>query len=193
MTIALAVLTNDGLVLASDSATTLMATDPKTGAMAGVFNVYNNANKVFNLHKVPQSGPTRSVLEASAIRRSPCSRRTFAPYFTSGEPIGKAGWVFDPASYSIEKVAVAFREFVFEDKYKAAHPASGGPKPRLGFKIGGYSAGSGLPGLWSIDIDVAGRCPPPSQLRAPGKLLGSTGTANPKRSSALSSVLDPGR
>lgn len=49
MTIAVAVKVNDGFVLAADSATTLSAdgVDGKTQLL----NIYNNANKIFNLHK----------------------------------------------------------------------------------------------------------------------------------------------
>ena len=49
ITIAVAVKVNDGFVLAADSATTLSAdgVDGKTQLL----NIYNNANKIFNLHK----------------------------------------------------------------------------------------------------------------------------------------------
>jgi hypothetical protein len=45
MTIVVSVKINDGIVLSSDSATTL--SDDK----GQVLNVYNNANKIFNLYK----------------------------------------------------------------------------------------------------------------------------------------------
>ena len=50
MTIALVLKINDGLVLATDSASTLMNKDQKSGQML-VYNIYDNANKVFNLYK----------------------------------------------------------------------------------------------------------------------------------------------
>jgi|GEM_PF-7135216 len=50
MTIAISIKVNDGVVLAADSATTLLALDPQHGAPV-VVNVYNSADKVFNLRK----------------------------------------------------------------------------------------------------------------------------------------------
>ena len=50
MTIAITVRVHDGVVLAADSATTLIGTDTASGAV-GVINVYNNANKLHNLLK----------------------------------------------------------------------------------------------------------------------------------------------
>ena len=49
MTIAVSVRVNDGVVLAADSATTLIGPGSPDGGR--VLNVYNNANKVFNLLK----------------------------------------------------------------------------------------------------------------------------------------------
>ena len=49
MTIAIAVQVHDGLVLASDSASTLI--DTTKPAPDNIINVYNNANKIFNLRK----------------------------------------------------------------------------------------------------------------------------------------------
>jgi hypothetical protein len=49
MSIAVVISVHDGLVLASDSASTLIVSAAPTNV--GVANVYNNANKVFNLYK----------------------------------------------------------------------------------------------------------------------------------------------
>ena len=49
MTIAVSLKVNDGVVLASDSASSLIAKDPSGNI--GVINIYENANKVFNLRK----------------------------------------------------------------------------------------------------------------------------------------------
>ena len=58
MTIALVVKVNDGLVLASDSATTLTMSQ---GGASAVANIYNNANKVFNLYKGLPVGAMRAA------------------------------------------------------------------------------------------------------------------------------------
>jgi hypothetical protein len=49
MTIALSLKVNDGLVLAADSASSLIGHTPDGPSL--VVNVYNHANKVFNLRK----------------------------------------------------------------------------------------------------------------------------------------------
>ncbi len=50
VTIALVIKVNDGVVLAADSATTMGSVGGPDGSLQ-VMNIYNNANKVFNLHK----------------------------------------------------------------------------------------------------------------------------------------------
>ena len=49
MTIAISIKVNDGVVLAADSASTMYGKDAQGNT--GIFNVYDNANKVANLHK----------------------------------------------------------------------------------------------------------------------------------------------
>ncbi len=49
MTVAISIKVHDGLVLASDSAATIFDSDDNGGLTP--VNVYNNANKVFNLHR----------------------------------------------------------------------------------------------------------------------------------------------
>src|SRR6266568_2623644 len=50
MSIAVLIGVHDGLVIASDSASTL-AVSAAPGALVGVAKVYDNANKIFNLYK----------------------------------------------------------------------------------------------------------------------------------------------
>lgn len=50
MTIAISMKVNDGIVLAADSASTIMAQTPQG---VGVINIYDKANKVFNLRNGP--------------------------------------------------------------------------------------------------------------------------------------------
>ena len=49
MTVGLSLKVHDGLVLAADSAQSMIGLD--ANGRSTVFNVYNNANKVFNLYK----------------------------------------------------------------------------------------------------------------------------------------------
>ncbi|MHB8398671.1 MAG: Ntn hydrolase family protein [Candidatus Limnocylindrales bacterium] len=168
MTIALAVTVNEGIVLASDSATTLMASDPTTGTVQGVLNVYNTANKIFNLHKgSPLGGYT---FGAGSIGPAAISSlvKDFRMRLAEGEPIGPAGWVFDADRYAVEEVAVAVRHFLYEEQYSPMYAAAT-TKPVLGFNVAGYSSGANLPELWQILIDDTGACPDPSPLRQRGE------------------------
>lgn len=49
MTIALSINVNDGIVLASDSASSLIVSDDE--GKTTVQNIYNNADKIYNLYK----------------------------------------------------------------------------------------------------------------------------------------------
>jgi hypothetical protein len=166
MTIALGVLVNDGLVIAADSATTLMGQNRKTGAVS-VFNVYESANKIFNLYKgLPIGGYT---FGAGAIGDASIATlaKDFRAELTDVKPIGPAGWVFDPNAYTIEEVAIAARQYLYEDRYVAAF-AKSPQKPVLGFFVGGYSTGEGLPELWQVFIDDKGACAAPTAVKSRG-------------------------
>nr|MDO8115318.1 hypothetical protein [Candidatus Sigynarchaeota archaeon] len=49
MTIAISIKVNDGIILAADSAASIIGKDP--AGKIGVFNIYQNADKIFNLRK----------------------------------------------------------------------------------------------------------------------------------------------
>jgi hypothetical protein len=167
MTIALGILVSDGLVIGADSATTLIGQNQQTG-QAGVFNVYESANKIFNLHKgSPIGGYTYG---AGAIGDASISTiaKDFRNALADLTPIGPAGWVFNPAAYTIEEVAIAARQYIYEDRYVSAF-AKSTVKPPLGFNVGGYSSNEGLPELWQILIDDKGNCAPPVAVQPRGQ------------------------
>lgn len=142
MTIAVCVKVNDGLVLAADSATTLYGRDQAGNSY--IQNVYNNANKVFNLCKgLPVGAVTwggGSIGAASIATLSKDLRRRFA-----GEDAAHLSWKLDSNSYTIQAVADQFRTFFYDEMYVPAF-ASWTEKPEIGFLVAGYSAGAGLPG-----------------------------------------------
>ena len=76
--------------------------------------------------------------------------------------------MFDRNTYTIEQVAIAARQFLFEDRYNAVYAAAT-PKPPFGFNVGGYSAGCALPELWEIIVDDTGSCGPPQASRPRGQ------------------------
>lgn len=162
MTIALSLKVNDGVVLATDSASTLVAQQP-IGPPA-VVQVYNNANKVFNLRKgLPVGAITWG---AGAIGRSSTSsllkdlRRRFA-----GDDVHHSSWRLDHQTYTIEAVATKLKEMIYDELYLPEF-SSWPTKPTLGFVVAGYSAGGDMAEEWRVDISSDGSCSGPSVVRA---------------------------
>lgn len=160
MTIAVSLKVHDGLVLAADSAQTMLAVDPATRSQQ-VVNVYNNANKVFNLVKGrPIGGITwgaGNIGQASISTLVKDLRLRFM-----GLDTNRSDWrLLD--SYTLQEVAAQTREFLYEEHYQPTF--DGAPsRPPLGFLVAGYSAGSDLAEEWLISIDEQGQCPEPILL-----------------------------
>ncbi|WP_438354481.1 hypothetical protein [Microbacterium sp. CJ88] len=155
MTIALVVKVHDGLVLASDSATTLTMS---FGGASAVANIYNNANKVFNLYKgLPVGAMTwglGSIGPASIATLAKDLRRRF----TGNDP-SFADWKLDPENYLVSDVAARAREFLNDGRYEvveAEAAAQGQPAPYLGFLVAGYSSGADQPEAYVIELGENG-------------------------------------
>lgn len=156
MTIAVALKVHDGLVLAADSASTLMGRTPEGGA-SGVINVYNTANKIFNLRK---GSPIGAVTWGSGSI-GPASISTLAKdlrHRFSDE--NNPDWVLDINSYSVQDVADKVRQFMYEEHY--VREFDGAPyQPPLSFLVGGYSSGSRLAEAYHVEIEEGGNCSVP--------------------------------
>ncbi|HTU92258.1 MAG TPA: hypothetical protein VMF69_19410 [Gemmataceae bacterium] len=159
MTIALSIKVHDGLVLAAESASTIIAAQP--GTPPGVINVYNNANKIANLCKGRPIGVV--VWGAGSIGAISLStllkdlRKRFM-----GKDTAHHEWALNDGNFAIEHVAQRLRQFVYEESYVGAYGAGSGPdKPSIGILIAGYSFGQGLPESWLVNIN-GGDCPAPS-------------------------------
>lgn len=147
MTIALLIKVHDGVVLAADSATTLTAAQPD-GSTA-IVNIYNNANKVFNLHKkLPVGAMTwglGNIGPASISRLSKDLRDRF--HGTGSDP-----WALDPKAYEIEDVASRAAKFLHDDHFVPLYEqADDEHKPDLGYLVGGYSSDSDDPRVFVIN------------------------------------------
>ena len=137
MTIALSLKVHDGLVLAADSASTIIGT--VQGGAPAVINIYNNANKISNLCK---GRPVGSVVwGAGSIGTISIStllkdlRRRFM-----GEDQAHQDWLLNDGNCTVEHVAQRTRQFLFEECYVAAFGAGAAPgKPSIGILIAGYS------------------------------------------------------
>jgi hypothetical protein len=157
MTIVVTVKINDGIVLASDSATTFHADD-------GTFlNIYNNANKVFNLVKgLPLGGLTwgaGAIGSASIATLAKDLRRRL-----SGNDPNHLSWQLDADNYTIGDVATRVREFLFDELFKDAYSNNPPPNFFLGFKVCGYSSHAPLSEQWDIRI-INDTCAAPQLVR----------------------------
>jgi hypothetical protein len=147
MTIAISLKVNDGLVLAADSASTL--SEP-----AGVVNVYNHANKIFNLRKgLPVGAVTWG---AGGIGTSSISTlaKDLRSRFEGSEP-DYADWKLDPDNYTISEVKKRVQEFFYVEQYLAstADWPEDIEKPSLGFVVAGYSSGEPLAEEYQFTIE----------------------------------------
>ena len=165
VTIAVAMQVHDGIVLASDSASTMIENAPPGGS-ARVINVYNNANKIFNLRKgLPIGGLTFSAGSIGPYSISTLSKDLRKRF--SGDDPNYSAWHLDKKSYRLEDVAEQTREFLYEEHWKAASiPPS--PGVQLGFVVAGFSAGAPLSEAWLIEIKD-GVCAAPQRLFSPGE------------------------
>jgi hypothetical protein len=167
MTIAVAVKVNDGFVLSADSATTLQ-TDDGDGH-AHVVNIYNNANKVFNLHKgLPIGAMTwglGNIGPASIATLAKDLRRRFY-----GQDRTHADWRIERDSYTMRGVAERVKHFFCDEKYEPL--LAGGSVPgALGLLVAGYGADQDDAELYTLTLDEAG-CHGPEPV-----LAGTTGAA----------------
>jgi hypothetical protein len=159
LTIAISVKINDGVVLATDSASTVIGSTEQ--GIGGVINVYNNANKAFNLLKGSPIGAV--TWGAGAIGNASVS--SLVKDFRNLLKHGIDAWKLNKATYTIEQVAIKLRKFIYEDNYVNAFAAlPPDKKPPLGFIVAGYSANAPLADEYGIVIEQ-GNCGPPYPLR----------------------------
>jgi hypothetical protein len=140
MTIAVSLKVNDGLVLAADSASTIMGVN-------GVENVYNNANKVFNLRKgLPIGLITWGLGGLGGLSISTLAKDLRLRL--SGQDLNHEDWHLDEKTYTIAEVAERVKEFFYVEhfepaakEYKKQKKKNDPDYPPLGLIVAGYSAG----------------------------------------------------
>jgi hypothetical protein len=182
VTIAISLKVNDGLVLAADSASTLMGNNPDGSPTGLVVNVYNHANKVANLRKGLPIGCV--TWGAGSIGTASISTLTKDLRLRFTQPDDEhTDWHIDPESYAIEEVARQVREFMFDEQYvpATAEWPDGVAKPDIGFIVAGYSSGAtgaAMAEEYQILI-VNGECGDPVALR-PQEEAGLTWNGQPE-------------
>ena len=146
MTIALLIKVHDGVVLAADSATTFTAAQPDGSTT--IMNIYNNANKVFNLHKnLPIGAMTWGLGNIGPASISTLSKDLRAKFHAESHP-----WALDPNEYDIEDVASQTAQFFHDDHFVPLYEnVEDNHKPELGYLVGGYSSGSDEPRVFVIN------------------------------------------
>jgi len=170
LTIAISIKINDGIVLASDSASTVLGQTPD--GKLGVLNVYNNANKVFNLRKGLPIGAITwgigSIGHASISTIMKDLRQIFV-----GKSQNHQDWKLDKDNYTVEAVAQHLKEFVFDELYAPVFKDPSQLRPDLGFIVAGYSANdASMAEEFQIYIKH-GECSGPTKLR-PQQNIGLT-------------------
>jgi hypothetical protein len=156
MTIAISLKVNDGVVLASDSASTLMDRDANGNLL--VANVYNNADKIFNLRKPLPIGAITwgagGIGAASVATLVKDFRETLHQ---------REGW--NSEHLDLKRVATMFRGFIYDEKYLPEY-GEWSAKPELGFVIAGYSTNQTMAEEYQILISPDGQCYGPELIRS---------------------------
>ena len=158
MTIAVSLKVHEGIVLATDSASTLMAQIP--GGQPQVVKVFYNANKIINLLKGQPIGAMAWGLGAIGNASVASLLKDLRLELTSGE--NKL-----TVPYTIEEVAERVKSFVFDDRYEAAF-GNGPNRPDLGILVAGYSSNEMLGEEYQI-VMTNGVCSEPQLLRTAGQ------------------------
>lgn len=164
MTVAIVVAIYDGVVLASDSATTMSHLDP-SGA-ASYVNTYNKAEKVFRLSSAAPLGAVAyglgniGTVSVAALFKEIAKR-------LDGRSPHHQDWTVCPSDYTVKRIAERVIEVIFDEHY-APLLRQGEPAFGFGCKIAGYAAESLQPEVWSIDFHGATR-PLPQLVRAVGQ------------------------
>lgn len=130
MTIAINAKIHEGVVLASDSATTLMNQN------GGVINVYDHANKIFNLYKGLPIGAITYGLGNIGHASIAILAKDFRLELKKQ---------LDPENYSLKDIAEQFGDYINEKYEKIFEKTPKQNRPVLGFVVAGYSSNSDLP------------------------------------------------
>ena len=151
MSVAVVLNVHDGVILAADSASTLIVSGAQPGPQ--VANVYNNANKIVNLFK----GQPIGCVTFGAGSIGDASITTLLKDFRA-KLVQKQ--YFEISSYSMEGVATKLGEFLIEE---CQNLPTSTVQPTLGLFLAGYSTDKRLGERWSLYIENG-------QLRGPEML-----------------------
>jgi hypothetical protein len=143
MTVIISVKTNDGIVMASDSASTF-----------SIGQTYLHADKIVNLIK---GKPIGVMVTGSGSVGSESVSTLFKDLRARLDGSAGHDWALGE-DYTIEQIAQRVRTFLFEEKVQQ----QGDPIFML-LKVCGYSSGRPLAEIWEVRIQ-AGNCEAPTQI-----------------------------
>lgn len=158
MSIAIVISVHDGIVIAADSASTLIVNTP---AGMGVANVYNNANKIFNLIKGAPMGCVTYGSGSIGNASMGTLIKDFRQKLTDKDEAKQIG--FDRKKYTMEKVSKLLADFLGEECDKISDTALR-QTINIGLIIGGYSTGESLGEVWAVEVQQ-GLAGEPKKLR----------------------------
>ena len=162
MSVAVLIGVHDGLVLAADSASTLSMEPPPGAVIPGggpmVANVYDNANKIFNLVK----GQPIGCITFGSGNIGSASIGTLIKDLRKELTITPKAWEFNAEDYTMEGVAKILARFLGKECEKL--PPLARVNTNIGFLLGGYSKPGDLGESWSVEIQK-GIPQPPKKLR----------------------------
>lgn len=147
MTVLVSVKINDGVVMATDSASSFAS---------GM--IYNSSRKILHLREdIPVAA---MVTGAGGIGNESLATllKDLGKRFAGVVP-GYQDWTIDPNAYDIHGIALRLRQFLYEEK-AVPHGSSTWSKVRLC----GYSAGRPLPEIWEVNM-MGDTCPAPSCIQ----------------------------
>lgn len=181
MTIAISLVVGDGVVLGTDSATSIVLPGER------YHNLYFNAEKTINLVKGLPLGLMTYGL-GSLGQLSIASRARVLREQLSGEADEPVVPALDRTTYTVGDAAALVKRFFYDELYVRLYPPTEGSRagpgdeendprepapdyPTLGFIVAGFSAGSYFPEVWTIYIGPDGGCGEP-ELRVPPATAG---------------------
>ena len=156
MTIAVSIKINDGIILASDSASSLIQTDDKGNF--SVIKIFENADKIFNLYK----GYTIGAMTWGSGGIGSESQSTIFKDFRK-IIMENSDQKIDPKKYKIKDIAKKFKKFISEKYYNEYNNVE--KFPVIGYLITGYSSGEILAEEYLIEFNEDGKCEGPKTIR----------------------------
>lgn len=168
VTVAVWVKVFDGIVLSTDSAGTV-------GLSNGSAQVYNNADKIFHLHrKIPVGAMTWGLGQIGPASISTMSKSLRNRLM--GRDASRPEWSLSEDSYTVEQVAGLAAKMFCESMKQTGETSWPG---QLGYLIAGFSATCDQPEAWLLEFEGDVSVPPVPRLVAATDRWGYEAYAQP--------------